>query len=390
MRIYALLLIIAATCTSSIFAQNLQLLDGREVNTVTSAVPLMRISPNARSGAMGETGVATSPDANSLHWNAAKFAFIDDDMGLSVSYTPWLRQLVDDIYLAYLSGYKKIDDDQAVALSLRYFSLGNIQFTDINGESTGEGNPNEYAIDAAYSRKLTPNLSTSLAFRFIRSDLASGQVVNNSVIRPASAVAADLGIYYKKETQISGLDAEYALGANISNLGSKINYTESIEKDFIPMNLGLGSFLSIDIDDYNRIGFALDVNKLLVPTPDTIDADGNLILDHKEKGVPEAIFGSFSDAPDGFAEEMREFTISSGIEYWYDNQFAVRAGYFHENATKGNRKYFTMGLGLRYNVFGLDFSYLVPVNGQQNPLNNTLRFTLLFNLEAFKKDNGDA
>ncbi len=379
--------ILLLTISTILNAQNLQLLDGREVNTVTSAVPLMRISPNARSGAMGETGVATTPDANSLHWNAAKFAFIEDDMGFAVSYTPWLRQLVDDIYLAYLSGYKKIDEDQTLAFSLRYFSLGNIQFTDINGQSTGEGNPNEFAIDGAYSRKLTPNLSASIAFRYIRSDLASGQVVNNSQINPASAIAADLGVYYTKDAQIGGLDGNYALGASISNVGSKINYTQSVEKDFIPMNLGLGSFVGVELDDYNKIGFALDVNKLLVPTPDTIDADNNSILDHKEKSVPEAIFSSFADAPGGFSEELREFTVSTGVEYWYDNQFAVRAGYFHEHATKGNRKYFTMGLGLRYNVFGLDFSYLVPVNGQQNPLNNTLRFTLLFNFDALKNTN---
>lgn len=373
---------------SNINAQiSTQQLDGR-INTITTAVPLMRISPNARSGAMGETGVATTPDANSLHWNAAKFAFIKDDLGISISYTPWLRQLVNDIYLAYLSGYKKIDDNQTLAMSLRYFSLGNIAFTDINGQDAGQGNPNEYAIDVAYSRKLSPKLSTALALRYIRSDLASGQSVGGTPIRAGNAIATDISVYYQNEAKLGDLNTQYAFGANISNVGSKINYTESAERDFLPMNMGLGSYFNIKLDDYNELAFTIDINKLLVPTPDSIDADNNNIADYKEKSVPAALFGSFVDAPGGFGEEMRELVYSFGSEYWYDKQFAVRAGFFDEHSTKGNRKYFTLGLGLRLNVFGLDFSYLIPTNGQQNPLNNTLRFTLLFDFSAFNTKDG--
>lgn len=366
-------------------------LDGRNINTITTAVPLMRISPNARSGAMGETGIATSPDVNSLHWNASKYAFIEQDLGIGVSYTPWLRQLVNDIYLAYLSGYKRIDDEQTLAVSLRYFSLGTIQFTNDQGQDIGQGRPNEYAIDAAYARKLTPNLSTALAVRYIRSDLASGYTVagTGQTIKAGNAIAIDLSTYYTKDITIKDKKAEYALGANISNIGTKVNYTQSATRDFIPMNLGLGSYLNIEFDDYNKLGIAFDINKLLVPTPDSTDADGNSIPDYKEKSVPGAILGSFGDAPGGFSEEMREFIYSVGLEYWYDNQFAVRSGFFHEAATKGNRQYFTFGLGLKYNVFGIDFSYLVPVNGQQNPLNNTLRFTLVFNFDAFTSDKAD-
>lgn len=386
------------TAGTTVWAQNATVggskssLDGRDVRTVTSAVPLMRISPNARSGAMGETGVATTPDANSIHWNAAKFAFMEKDLGVSVSYTPWLRQLVNDIYLAYLSGYYKLDDNQAIAASLRYFSLGTIQFTNENNESQGQGTPNELAVDAAYSVKLNSNLSAALSARYIRSDLASGQNVNGIAIKAGNAFATDLSVYYNKETKIGDYNANYALGANFSNIGSKVSYSNTNDRDFLPMNMGLGSYLNLQIDEYNEIAFAFDINKLLVPSPDSngVDSDNDGILDYKQKTVPEAFFSSFGDAPDGFSEELREYILSFGMEYWYDKQFAARAGYFHEHALKGNRKYFTFGLGLRFNIFGIDVSYLVPTNSQQNPLNNTLRFTLLFDLEAFSDSESSA
>jgi len=354
-------------------------LDGR-LNTISTAVPLMRISPNARSGAMGETGIAVSPDANSIHWNASKLAFVEKDLGLAVSYSPWLRQLVPDIYLAYLSGFKKLDDNQTLGGSLRYFSLGNIQFTNMDGEPIGEGNPNELALDLAYARKLSPNFSTALALRYIYSNLASGQTVDGDLIKAGTAIATDLSFYYNKDITVSEKDAKMAFGANISNIGSKISYTSSSERNFIPMNLGLGSAFTVSFDDYNDLTFTIDINKLLVPTPDTS-------VDYKSYSVPKAIFTSFADAP--FGEEMQELMFSFGIEYWYDKQFAVRAGHFNEHRLKGNRKYFTVGIGLRYNVFGLDVSYLIP-STQRNPLDNTLRFTLIFDFAALKQETPEA
>jgi len=299
-------------------------LDGR-IKTISTAVPLMRISPNARSGAMGETGIAVSPDANSIHWNA----FVEENFGFAASYSPWLRELVPDIYLAYITGFKKLDDNQAIGGSLRYFSLGNIQFTDIVGNSTGEGNPNEFAVDLAYARKLSPNFSAALALRFIYSDLASGQFVEGVLIHAGKAIATDISCYYNKDITVSEKDAKMAFGVNISNIGSKISYTSTPEGHFLPMNLGLGSAFTISFDDYNDLTFAMDLNKLLVPTPNT-DSTG---VDRKTYSVPKAIFSSFADAP--FKEEIQEWMYSFGIEYWYDQQFAVRVGHFNEHRFKG-------------------------------------------------------
>jgi len=358
-------------------------LDGR-INAINTAVPFLRIAPDARSGAMGDAGVAIIPDANSMYWNPSKLAFAEKDLGISVTYTPWLRSLkIDDIYLAYLAAYKRIDDAQTVGMALRYFSLGNIQFTDIRGELIGEFQPNEFAIDAAYARKLSKVFSAGVTLRFIYSNLAAGQNVSGVDIHPGTSAAADISFYYINDIKISDYDAKLALGTNISNIGSKITYTNSIDKDFIPINMGLGSMLQIAFDDYNEIAFAFDINKMLVPTPDTLDVDGNGTLDYKEKSIIEGITTSFSDAPGGFGEEMHELMYSIALEYWYDKQFSVRAGYFNEHSTKGNRKYFTVGLGIKYNVFGLNFSYLVPTSNQRNPLDNTLRFSLLFDFEAF-------
>lgn len=366
-------------------------LDGR-INTINTAVPFLRIAPNARSGGMGDLGVAISPDANAIFWNSSKLAFVDNEMGFSLTYTPWLKQLVNDIYLAYLSGYRKIDDLSTIGFSLRYFSLGQIIFTDITGTETGTGRPNEFAIDMAYARRLSDNLGVGVNLKYIYSNLASGQNVNGVEITPGNAFAADVNLYGSYPVELkSGLETELAWGLNISNIGTKISYTESAEnKDFIPTNFALGAAWSINFDDYNKIVLAGDVNKLLVPTPDSVDADNNGIFDYKEQSIVSGIIGSFSDAPDGFSEEFRELMYSAGIEYWYDEQFAVRAGYFNEHSTKGNRKFFTVGLGLRYNVFGLDFSYLVPTSNQRNPLDNTLRFSLSFDFNDIKGKTQDA
>jgi hypothetical protein len=358
-----------------------------KINTVTTAVPFLTIAPDSRSGGMGDVGVALSPDANSMHWNPAKFAFAPNDMGLSISYTPWLRKLIPDINLAYLSGYKRIDKQQVIGISLLYFSLGNITFTDVVGAPTQQFNPNEFSVDAAYARSFTDNFSGSIAFRFIYSNLTGGYYVGGIESHPGMAYASDVSIYYRnKDLRLRDYDATWAFGANISNIGSKISYTSNSDKDFIPINLRIGTAYTIDFDDYNSLTAAVDVNKLLVPSPplyyaDSVDVNNDPVIQSgldPNVSVAVGMFHSFYDAPGGFSEEMKEITYSVGMEYWYAKQFAIRGGYFYEAATKGNRKFFTVGVGLRLNVFGLDFAYLVPVN-QNNPLANTLRFSLLFN-----------
>jgi len=374
-----------------------------EINTIQSAVPFLTITPDSRSGAMGDVGVATTPDINSQHWNVAKYAFIDSEAGVAVSYTPWLRKLIPDINLAYLVGYKRIDPSQVVSFSLRYFSLGNIVFTDIQGSSMGEYNPNEFAIDAGYSRVFGQNISGGIAFRFIRSDLTSGQTVLGTDSKAGISFAADVSTYYNKKISIARQDANIAFGVNISNMGRKISYTDNQISSFIPINLRIGSCLRTDIDDYNSFAISVDLNKLLVPTPpvyysDTVDADNELIIEYgkdPDVSVPLGMIRSFFDAPgversDGsrsvFLEELHEITYSIGAEYWYRKQFAVRAGYFNEHSTKGNRKYYTMGIGLQLNIFSIDFAYLIPVY-QNNPLANTIRFTLGFDFDKFRRSN---
>lgn len=373
-------------------------LGGANLNTITTAVPFLMISPDARSGAMGDVGVAMSPDANSIHWNAAKLAFAKDNMGLSLNYTPWLRNLVPDISLSYLSFYKKIDDLQSFGASLRYFSLGDITFTNINGEQIATYRPNEFAIDGAYARKLSDNFSIGVALRYVYSNLAAGLDQNQQTI-PGQSFAGDISAYYVQPAEVFGKKGEIALGANISNLGAKIAYTESGNANFLPSNMRLGGSVKSQIDEYNSITFSLDLNKLLVPSNpiyqrDTqgrilFDQQGNPLIaqgeDPNQKSVLEGAFSSFGDAPGGALEELREVNIGAGLEYWYNNVFALRGGYFYEHPTKGGRQYLTMGAGLKYQVFNLNFSYLVPTTRLQggNPLENTLRFSMMFDLAAF-------
>lgn len=356
------------------------------VNTVTTAVPFLRISPDARSGAMGDVGVAISPDANAQHWNVGKIPFAKKKYGVSATYTPWLRDLVPDIFLAYISGYSKFgeDDNQAISFGFRYFSLGEINYTDINANPIGTGQPYEMAVDLGYSRKLSEYLSLGVGFRYINSSIASGLGAGTQGIdySPGNAFAADLGVYYTKTKQIDQFRAgTFSFGAVLSNVGSKISYTTT-RKDFIPTNLGLGAAYTYKADAYNEITFAVDVNKLLVPTPEdtTGDGVGDFI---PEKSVVAGMLSSFGDAPGGFSEELREYQISAGGEYWYRQQFAIRAGYFWEHRLKGDRKYFTAGLGVRYNVFNLNFAYLIPSGSgiNRNPLSNTFRFSLIFEFD---------
>lgn len=357
-------------------------------NTITSGVPFLTIAPDSRSGAMGDAGVATSPDANSQHWNPAKYAFATSEMGIALSYTPWLRSLVSDINLAYLVGYKRLDDLQTVSASLRYFTLGDIQFMDQYGDSQGSQSPNEFAVDLGYTRLLSDNFSGAVAIRFIRSDLTGGQLVNGTETHAGNTYAADVAFYYQNQIRLNKKNSTIAAGINISNIGNKISYTDGETKDFIPTNLKLGVSYKTEMDKYNTITFAFDANKLLIPTPrkDSILSEGVIIpIGYaSDKSVVAGMFSSFSDAPGGMAEEFKEINFSLGAEYWYNNQFALRAGYYYEDVTKGNRKFFTAGAGLKMNVFALDFSYLLPI-AQNNPLANTLRFTLSFDFEAFNK-----
>lgn len=390
--------------------------DEVQLNTITTAVPFLMISPDARAGAMGDVGAATDPDGASIHWNPSKMAFVENKMGFAVSYTPWLRALVPDINLAYISGYGKIGKKgmQTLSGSLRYFSLGSITFTDQNGGTIGDFTPNEFAIDVSYARKLSEEFSGGIALRYIYSNLTGGISVGGATTKPGMAGAADISFYYQtKRVEIADRKTVITAGLNISNIGSKMSYTQTNEEDFIPINFRFGVGFKYFIDDRNSIAAFLDINKLMVPTPPTYDDEqyidntlppgdtlgainypGNLnpnfgsIIAGQDpnRSVPNAMFTSFGDAPGGSKEELKEINVAVGLEYWYNKLFAIRAGYFHEDYTKGNRQFFTVGAGIRYNVFGLDFAYLIPTK-QRNPLENTLRFTLTFDFEAFKKQN---
>lgn len=374
------------------------LLGQDRLNTISTAVPFLLIAPDARSGALGDAGVSSSPDANSMHWNPAKFAFVEQQMGFSMNYTPWLRALVPDINLSYLSGFYKLDDIQTLGFSLVYFSLGEINFTDNAGNFLFPVKPNEFAFDVAYARKLGDHISGAVTARYIYSNLTQGQFAGGIETKPGMALAADVSAYYERELGWSRYPSVFAAGVNISNIGNKISYTEEINADFIPINLRFGPRLTMNLDEFNQISFLVDFNKLLVPTPPIYlrDEDGQVVINESgdyvidrgrdpNRSVVGGMFGSFTDAPGGFSEELNELTYSFGMEYWYDQQFALRTGYFHEHQSKGNRKYFTLGVGLKYNVFGLDFAYVVPV-AQRSPLENVLRFSLHFDFEALRQD----
>ncbi|HET7118617.1 MAG TPA: type IX secretion system outer membrane channel protein PorV [Hanamia sp.] len=353
-------------------------------NVVTTAVPFLRISPDARSGGMGDVGIATIPDANSIFWNLAKLPFAKSNSAISLTYTPWLTGLgLSDVYLISAAGYGKIDDQQAISGSIRYFSLGTIQFTDNNGNNLQQYRPREFAIDGGYSRKLSEKLGLGITLRYIYSNLAGGGVTSGSgaTYKAAKTVSGDISLFNNGSE--GGTSSGLNWGVAITNLGGKLSYTnDASEKDFIPANLGLGAAYVSVLDETSKVTFGLDINKLLVPTPPLLSDSAGLVNYHNE-GVVSSWFSSFTDAPGGFSEELKEFQISVGAEYTYNDQFSFRAGYFYENPTKGDRQYFTIGAGLNYNLFGLNFSYLIPSgNGvNRNPLSNTLRFSILFNLD---------
>lgn len=381
-------------------AQNSPAISGQDPNrrVITTAVPFLNFAPDSRHSAMGDAGVATSPDAFSAHWNAGKLSFIENDMGFSLSYSPWLGRLVNDMFVSYLTGYKKIDDVSAFGFDLRYFNMGDIELTDGRGEPLGEFTPRDIAIGGTYSRKLSDNLGLGISARFIHSNL-SGNIssVGGSESRPGISVGTDVGVYYTKEVLTGNKTGIWSWGATISNIGPKITYNSAEDLDFIPTNLRLGTAYTVNFDDLNSLTFALDFNKLLVPSPPiykrnedgslATDDNGNLIIEPGNGRDPNrpllsGMFLSFADAPGGFREEMQEVMISYGMEYKYNDMFALRTGYFYENPNKGGRRYFTMGLGYVYReTFAFDFSYLVPQT-QNHPLAETLRVSLTYNIQT--------
>lgn len=409
--ILAFMLLSASFLHTDLYAQCIETPNGRYQfdgspcsNTISTALPFLRITPNARNGALGDVGIALDPDANSMYFNASNLAFAPSDVGISATYTPWLRALgLSDMYLAYLSGYKNLDKFQTIGASVRFFSLGQVQYTDDQGNNLQTVRPREFELALAYARKLSDRFSTALTLKYIYSSLGSGgTAAGGDVMRPANAFAADLSFTYKQPLKFNnGKTGKVAVGLALSNLGSKVSYTQSANKEYIPANFGIGTSFQYDIDEHNSITFAVDITKLMVPTPvpsvrqeeingvmtavpnPDYDKDGNGIADYQEKSVPSSIFSSFGDA--SFGEEIRELMYSFGIEYWYNKQFAVRLGHYNEHKTKGNRKYITAGLGIKYNVFTIDFSYLIPTfNSQRNPLDNTLRFSLMMDFGESK------
>lgn len=361
-------------------------------NTILTAVPFLRINPDTRSGGIGDAGVALSTDPNAMHHNAARLAFAENNLSIAANYSPWLRNLgIDDIYLLYLTGYYKIDKIQSAGIGIRFFSMGTIDFRDENGNDIGTGNPNELELTAAYARKLSDKLAASLSAKFIYSNLATGKMVGASDIYSARAFGADIGVLYKDKLGSSGRRNYLSVGLAITNIGNKVSYTRDTIKDFIPTNIGLGANYEMNFDDYNSLNLVGEINKLMVPShipqgDPNYDKNNNKEADYREKDLFSGIFGSFSDAPGGFTEELQELMYSIGIEYWYDKQFAVRLGYFNEHALKGNRKFLTLGCGLKYKVFGLNVSYLVPTVSTRSPLANTVRFSLTYDLQGSESE----
>jgi hypothetical protein len=372
----------AAMVCSPVFSQ---VDDGSEeyksFNPIMTAVPFMTIAPDVRSAGMGDVGVATTPDVNSQHWNAAKYAFMENSYGFGFSYTPWLRKLVNNVDLTYVSGYFKLGQNQAISASLRYFGLGEMSITDEEGNYIQTVKPNEFAVDVAYSRKFGENIAAALTLRYIHSDLTGGYSSDESYLEPGNAFAADAGIFYT--TPINEQHDQLSFGFTLSNIGTKMSYGENVRKSYLPMNMRLGGSYKWNVDPYNSLSFNLDLNKYLVPTPQAPQSDplnpGQIVVGvGDDKSVVDAIFSSFSDAPGGFSEEIKEITMGAGTEYAYQDQFMLRAGYYYDSKMKGNRRYFSFGASLKYQMLTIDMAYLAPVNDNNNPLANTLKFGLSF------------
>lgn len=357
-------------------------------NPVYTAVTSQTIAPDARAAGMGDVGVATDPDVNSQYWNPAKYPFTVSRAGVSLNYTPWLRQLVNDMYLANLVGYYRIGDFSSVSTSLRYFNMGEVIMKGPIGGSNGMTiNPYEMSLDVAYSLMLSEKFSIAAGLRWIYSDLTYDY---SSETTPGSAFAADIAAYYQNYINIGQRECQLGIGLNVSNIGSKINFGSDTNSEFIPTNMRLGASLMIPVDEYNRFTVAADANKLLVPTrpiqgenESQVDYDARLQKDYYDVSSIAGIFKSFGDAPGGFKEELQEVSWSLGGEYTYNDKFSLRAGYHHESANKGNRKYFTVGAGFKMSAFSLDAGYVIAT-AKSNPLDQTLRFTLTFDMDGIK------
>lgn len=343
--------------------------------TITTAVPFLTITPDSRSAALGDAGVATSPDANAAYWNAGKLAFIEKGYGGSMSYTPWLGKIINDMSIFYLSGFYKIKREQTVAMSMKYFNMGEINFRDANNNDLGRFNPREYAIDVTYSRLLTEHFGIGGALRYIHSNLTGAFSNGSTDAKPGTSVAVDMGVYYTKPMETT--NSTLSLGGAITNLGAKVSYSDANNKDFIPTNLRLGGSYKTELDPLNSLTFILDFNKLMVPSP---------YPGSKSKPMLQGVFGSFTDAKGGAKEEFHEIMTSMGMEYWYNQTFAGRIGYFYEAKDKGDRKYLTAGVGLRYQDFAFDMAYMVPTNSRNNALAETIRFTLMFTFDPKAKE----
>ncbi len=393
-QLIALSCLLTLGLSNTVIAQTPTGLTGQTKNYISTGMPILLIAPDATSAGMGDVGVASTPDIYSAHWNNAKFAFIEGEFGLGTTYTPWLRNLkVSDMNLLYLGGFKRINNRSTVALSLTYFSLGEIQGTDATGQSRGTMNPNEFAADVTYAMKLNDRLSLGATGRYIHSDLTNGQSISDGsgyvTTQPAKSIAADLGIYWQAPVDKT---QDLAFGAFVSNLGAKLSYSnDDTKKEFLPANLRIGGRYTNHIDESNEITLLFDANKLLVPTPpvtigeETYSDYYKNMTEYYNTGVIRGVIQSFFDAPGGFSEELREFQLSVGGEYWYKQTLAARTGYFYESATKGGRQYLTFGFGLRYNIFQFDVSYLVPTTSfSSNPLSNTIRISLTVNFKSSK------
>ena len=388
--IIASALILSLALSTSLSAQNGRT-TGQNQNYLSTGMPILLISPDAIASGIGDAGAASLPDSYSAHWNNAKFAFIDGNLGFSTTYTPWLRHLgVGDMNLLYLGGYYRINNRSTAAASLTYFSLGEIQSTDVEGNPLGIMNPNEFAFDLTYAMKLNDELSLGATGRFIQSDLTNGQILSDGssyvTTKPARSLAADIGLYWQHPID---KEQDFALGAFISNMGAKLSYSDDdTKKEFLPTNLRVGGRYTNRLDEYNEISVLLDLNKLLVPTPPTTIGDETYsnyyrnMTEYYQTGVMRGVIQSFYDAPGGMTEELHEVQISAGAEYWYKQTLAARAGYFFEHNTKGGRQYATFGFGLRFNVMQFDLAYLVPTTSfSSNPLTNTVRISLTVNLK---------
>ena len=368
--------LLGAAVLGSANAQSYEVGEG-SLNPLYTAIPSLSIAPDARAGGMGDIGAATTPDVFSQHWNPSKYAFMESKVGFAFSYTPWLRTLVEDINLGYVCGYWKLGDLQAFSASFRYFSMGNVTLRENETDPGIQANPNEFAFDLAYSRLLGEHFSMAVAFRYIRGDLnVPATSAESEETFPANAFAADVAAYYQTPITLSTGDAKLAFGLNLSNIGTKVSYDEGLTNNFLPTNLRLGGSFDIPFDDYNRLSVNADINKMLV-----ITKKGRFEEEYNDMSPITGIFKSFADSP--FKEEMKEINWSVGLEYSYNQQFFVRAGYYNESYEKGGRKYFTAGAGFKLNVFQLDAGYVIATS-PANPLNNTLRLSLSFDLFGLK------